>query len=83
MVMLKYGISRKLNFGKELGDLVGFFKRRGFTEEKFASCEIQGPYRKYGKSLGANLWHGHLDVNSPFHKNKLRLSLFLIGSHLL
>ena len=74
MIMLKYETARKLNFGKELGDLVAFFKRRGFTDEKFAECEVQGPYRKYGKSLGANLWQGHLDVKSPFHKKKLRYS---------
>ena len=72
MVMLTYRTVEKLDLDEELGDLVNFFKRRGFSEEKFARCEIQGPYRKYGKTLGSYFWQGYVDPKSPFYQDKLR-----------
>ena len=72
MVMLTYGTDRKLKYEKELGELVAFFKKNGFHGDRFANSEIQGPYRKFGTTLGAYFWQGYEDVKSPFHKSKLR-----------
>ena len=72
MVMLTYRTVDKLALEKELGQLVGFFKKTGFSEEMFAKSEIHGPYRKYGKTLGCYFWQGYADKNSPFHQDKLR-----------
>ena len=72
MVMLTYGTVKKLNYEKELCDLVAFFKKNGFNDERFACSEIQGPYRKFGTTLGAYFWQGYEDISSPFYKNKLR-----------
>ena len=72
MVMLTYGTTKKLKLGKKLGDMVAFFKQKGFTKEKFSKSEVQGPYRKHGKTLGSYFWQGYRDPTSPFYKDKLR-----------
>ena len=72
MVMLAYGTPQKLSFEKELGDLVGFFKKRGFSDAMFGKSEIHGPQRKFGRTLGSYFWQGYRNSSSPFYKNKLR-----------
>ena len=72
MVMLAYGTPKKLSFEKELGNLVGFFKKRGFSEAMFVKSEIHGPRRKFGRTLGSYFWRGYEDPGSPFYRNKLR-----------